>query len=200
LINIEDLGIQEGISEMIITTLSNDGVPNAAPMGLHKKGNRLFLRIYASQTLNNISGNPRAVANIIDDPILFVESALSDLMHAKFKFEEGFPILNDAQGWILFDCAIKKGDNISVVELFPIKTKINKRVIKPINRGFNAVIEALIQATRYVSMKDEKFLEKIECYNTIVQKCGGGKDKEAMKLLYGLARLDHLKDRQVNKD
>lgn len=171
---------------MIFTTLSPEGVPNAAPMGLHRKGEKLFARIYNSKTLDNILGKPELAANIVDDPVLFVQSSLSDLEAERFEFVGGFPVLKDALGWILFECRCRKGEKISVVELSPIKGKIITRKIKPLNRGFNAVIEASIHATRYVSLKEQKYLDRIEYYNTIVKKCGGVRDKEAMKLLYEL--------------
>jgi hypothetical protein len=38
----EEFGIHEGISEVIFTTISTDGVPNAAPIGLHMKDGRFF--------------------------------------------------------------------------------------------------------------------------------------------------------------
>ncbi len=189
MINIEEFGIREGISEVIFTTISPDGVPNAAPMGLHRKGKRLFARIYNSKTLDNILSNPKLAANIVDDPVLFVQSALSDIEPERFEFIDGFPILKEALGWILFDCNCKKGKNISVVELSPINGKIITRKLQPVNRGFNAVIEALIHATRYVVFKEQKYLERIEYYNTIVKKCGGAQEKEAMKLLYELIGL-----------
>ncbi len=135
---------------MVFTTLSPENVPNAAPIGLHYKNSRLFSRIYNSKTLENILCNQMACANIIDDPVLFVQSALSDLGHENFEFIEGFPVLKYASGWIQFDCICKRGENISLVELFPVRSKIIKRKIHPVNRGFNAVIEASIHATRYV--------------------------------------------------
>jgi hypothetical protein len=55
-----------------------------------------------------------------------------------------------------------------------------------VNRGFNAVIEASIHATRYVSLKGKEYLRQIEYCNTIVRKCGGAREKEAMRLLYEL--------------
>lgn len=186
LINLEDFGIYEGISEVIFTTISPDGIPNAAPMGLHNKDGRLFVRIYNSKTLENIMKNPIAAANIVDDPVLFVQSALSDVEPGRFEFMDGFPVLKDAMGWILFDCKCKKGENISVVELSPVKGKINTQKLKPVNRGFNAVIEASIHATRYVLFREQKYLEHIEYYNSIVKKCGGVREKEAMELLYEL--------------
>ncbi len=186
MIDIEEFGIHEGISEVIFTTLSADGIPNAAPMGLHRKGGRLFARIYNSKTLDNISGKPTAAANITDDPVLFVQSALSDIEAGRFEYADGVPVLKNAHGWILFECKIKKGKNVSVVELSPIKGKINQLKLQPVNRGFNAVIEALIHATRYVVFKEQKYLERIEYYNAIVKKCGGARDKEAMRLLFEL--------------
>ncbi|MCZ7381220.1 MAG: DUF447 family protein [Candidatus Methanoperedens sp.] len=189
LINLEDFGIHDGISEVIFTTISPDGIPNAAPMGLHRKEKRLFVRIYNSKTLENIMKKPIAAANIVDDPVLFVQSALSDVGPERFEYAEGFPVLKDAPGWILFDCKCKKGENISVVELSPIKGKINTRKLKPVNRGFNAVIEASIHATRYVVLREQKYLEHIEYYNSIVKKCGGAREKEAMELLYELIGL-----------
>lgn len=170
---------------MIFTTLSHDGVPNAAPIGLHRKGERLFARIYSSKTLENIINKPAAAINIVDDPVLFVQSAFSDIKPERIEFAGGFPVLKDALGWIVFDCKCKKGENISLVELSPVKGKVITKKIQPVNRGFNAVIEASIHATRYVVLKEQKQLDCIGYYNTIVKKCGGGREKEAMKLLYG---------------
>ena len=153
------------------------------------KNGKLFARIYKSKTLDNIIEKPKACANIVDDTILFVQSALSDIGHEKFDFVEGFPVLKGVLGWIIFDCRIKKGENISVVELVAVKSKILQRKIKPINRGANAVIEATVHATRYVVLKEQKYLDRIDHYNTIVRKCGGPGEKKAMKLLYDLIRI-----------
>ncbi len=189
MINVENFGIHEGISEVIFTTISPEGVPNAAPMGLHRKGKKLFARIYNSKTLDNILSKPALAANIADDPVLFVQSALSDLEPERFEIVEGFLILKDALGWILFNCRCKEGGKISVVELYPVKGKIINKKLQPINRGFNAVIEASIHATRYVVMKEQKQLNCIRYYNTIVKKCGGEREKEAMRLLMDLLKI-----------
>lgn len=186
MIDIEKFGIQDGISEVIITTISPEGVPNAAPIGLHRKGGRLFARIYNSKTLENIMSKPTAVANITDDPLLFVQSALSDIEPEKFEFVDAFPVLAGANGWILFDCQCKKSDRISIVEMSPVNGKTNKLKIKPVNRGFNAVIEATVHATRYVLLHEKKILDQINYYNTIVKKCGSSRDNDAMRLLYEL--------------
>ena len=168
--------------------MSIQGIPNAAPIGLHLKNGKLFASIYRSKTLDNINEIPKACANIVDDPVLFVRSALSDIESDKFEFVDGFPVMKGALGWIIFDCRTRKGENISVVEFLAVKSKISQRKIKPVNRGFNAIIEATVHATRYVTLKEQKYLDHIDHYNTIVRKCGGAGEKEAMKLLYELIR------------
>ena len=188
MIDIQEFGIHEGISEVIFSTISPEGIPNAAPIGLHLENGKFFARIYNSNTLNNILGNKTVAANIVDDPFLFVQSALSDIEQGKFEFTGGFPVLKDALGWIIFDCRCRKGENISVVELSPVRSKIQKRKIMPVNRGFNAVIEATVHATRYIVLKEQQYLDHIDYYNTIVQKCGSTGEKNAMKLLFDLIR------------
>jgi hypothetical protein len=189
LIDIQEFGIHEGISEVIFTTISPEGVANAAPIGMHMKNGKLFARIYNSKTLDNILSKPAAAANIVDDPVLFVQSALWDIEQEKFEFTQGLPVLKEALGWIIFYCICRKGENISFVELLPVGSNIKRRQIKPINRGFNAVIEATVEATRYVVLKEQEYFDRIDYYNTIVQKCGGPGEKDAMKLLYDLIRL-----------
>ncbi len=189
MIDTGDFGIHDGISEVILTTLSKDGVPNAAPMGLHRKEGRLFAMIYNSRTLENIIDRPVTAVNIVDDPVLFVRSSLCDLEPGRFEYVNGFPVLKDALGWVLFECRCKKGERISLVELSPVDGKINRRKIQPVNRGFNAVIEAAIHATRYVVFREKKHIDSIEHYNSIVKKCGGAREKEAMGMLYELTGL-----------
>jgi len=171
---------------VIFTTLSPEGAPNAAPIGLHRKGERLFARIYNSKTLDNILSKPVAAANIVDDPVLLVQASLSDIEPGRFEFVEGFPVLKDVLGWIVFDCKCKKGKNISLVELSPLRGKIINKKLQPVNRGFNAVIEAAIHATRYAALGEQKYLDCIKYYSDIVEKCGGEREKEAMRLLYEL--------------
>ena len=186
IVDIEELGIHEGISEVIVTTLSKDGVPNAAPIGLHCKDGKLFFRLFNSKTLDNILARPVAVANIVDDPVLFVRSALSDIEPDEFELIEEIPVLKGALAWIRFDCKCRKGEKISVVELTPVSGAVISHKVKPINRGFNAVIEASVDATRYVIFKEQKYLERIGYYDKLVRKCGGAQEKEAMRVLYEL--------------
>ncbi len=172
-----------GISEVIATTISESGEPNAAPIGIISDGN-LSARIYTNtQTYANIKATKKMVANIVDDPLLFVLSALMELPLDEIRMEEGYPVLKAAKAWILFECSIEDSPQCATVILRPLRKKILRRSIQPVNRGFNAVIEATIYATRYLAIKDPKYLRWIEHCEEIVIKCGGEREKEAMRKL-----------------
>jgi hypothetical protein len=52
------------------------------------------------------------------------------------------------------------------------------RALALVNRSFNAVIEATVQAIRYVRFRDPKLLELIEHCEGIVRRCGGKRELE----------------------
>lgn len=180
---VKEFGIKEGISEVIATTISQIGKPNAAPIGIISDGN-LHAEIYTNtQTYANVKTAKKLVANIVDDPLLFVLSAFTDLPLEEFCMGDDVPVLKDAKAWIIFECIMEDHPERATVNLRPLRGKIIQRSIQPISRGFNAVIEATVHATRYLAMKDPKYLRQIEHYEEIVRKCGGRREKEAMRKL-----------------
>ncbi|MRG76900.1 MAG: DUF447 family protein, partial [ANME-2 cluster archaeon] len=181
---LDSYGIMEGINEVIVTTKSIDDQPNAAPIGLIRRNGRLTVRVYnESHTCTNIKDTGLLAVNIIDDPVVFVQSALEDLDKEKFEFIEtgtgiNFPVLASSYGWVIFKAEIKEGDIATTAELQFITGNVKSMGIRPINRGFNAVIEAAIYATRYKVFNDETFLSKIKSYKDIINKCGGRSEKK----------------------
>ena len=191
-IELDSYGIMEGINEVIVTTKSIDDRPNAAPIGLIRRNGKLTVRVYnESHTCTNIKDTGLLAVNIVDDPVVFVQSALKDLDKEKFEFIEtgtgiNFPVLASSNGWVLFKAGIKAGNIAATAELQFITGNIKSMGIRPINRGFNAVIEAAIYATRYKVFNDESFLSKIKSYENLINKCGGCSEKEAYELIYKL--------------
>lgn len=188
-IELDSYGIIEGINEVIVTTKSIDDQPNAAPIGLIRRNGRVTVRVYnESHTCTNIKDTGLLAVNIIDDPVVFVQSALEDLDKEKFEFIEtgtgiNFPVLASSYGWVIFKAEITEGDIATTAELEFITGNVKSMGIRPINRGFNAVIEAAIYATRYKVFNDETFLSKIKSYKAIINKCGGHSEKEAYRLI-----------------
>jgi len=184
-------GIGEGISEVIATTQSEEGEPNAAPIGIiNRKG--YFVRLYkGSKTLSNVLKTHKIAANVSNDAVIFVISAFKNLSREYFTRFQGFPVLRDADAWVIFKCEpASSGEDFFEFKLKVQAAKVNRKGVRAINRGLNAIIEATILATRLkVNENDTKegqkqhILRKIAYYEGIVEKCGGEREKEAMKIL-----------------
>ncbi len=178
-----DFELASGISEVIATT-RGDNV-NAAPMGVVNRG-FLYISMYTgSHTFLNVEQNEQLVANLVLDPQLYVEAAFNDLKPACFLYDNGAPVLKAAYAWLEFTCLVPDHSTQKnvIVRLLPVRSKIVERPIVPINRGFNAVIEATIHATRYCALQERKYLELIDHYGSIVRKCGGPDELQAFELL-----------------
>lgn len=199
--HLKEAGIGEGISEVIVTTQSVSGVPNAAPIGIitatnnnNSKGkdkdeNNYFAKLYkGSKTLSNVQETNKLAANVTDDAGPFVKATFEPLTETQFSLFNGFPVLKEANSWILFDCAFsEKTRETFIFRLTPLAVKTNRKEVKAINRGLNAVIEAAILATRYAITEGERDRAEREklmaLYADIVEKCGGSREKEALKIL-----------------
>ena len=194
--NLKEAGIGEGISEVIVTTKSASGEPNAAPIGIiavtneDENENNYFVKLYkGSKTLSNVQETNKLAANVTDDAVLFVKAAFEPLTETQFSLFHGFPVLKEANSWILFDCTFseKTRENF-IFQLTPLAVKTNRKEVKVINRGLNAVIEAAILVTRNAITEDERDRAEREklmaLYARIVEKCGGSREKEALKNLH----------------
>jgi hypothetical protein len=187
--NVREAGIDEGISEVIVTTRSASGTFNAAPIGIITTTNEHFVKLYkSSRTLSNVMEANKLAANVTSDVVLFVKAAFDDLGESHYSSLSGFPVLKEANSSIIFQAALaEKSTEYSLFQLTPLTIKINRKELKAINRGRNAVIEATILATRYLILNDEREKEELkkqmEHYAKIVEKCGGHREKEAMGIL-----------------
>ncbi|MDW7776296.1 MAG: DUF447 family protein [Methanosarcinales archaeon] len=191
-LELDRYGLWEGINEVIVTTVSLDGKPNAAPIGIIRHDGKLTVRVYnGSHTYTNIMETGLLAANMVYDPVLFVRCALSDLGEEEFEFiatDDGriFPVIVDCSAWMLFHLEHTRGENLLVAELKTITCTIRTQEIRPVNRAFNAIIEVVILATRYKVFKMEKYLIEMEAYSNIIYKCGGSIEKKAYELIFRL--------------
>ncbi len=175
-----DFGFTDGINEIIAITFG-DGRINTAPIGIivEDAGSRFAkARLYPSHTRRNIEAGSKLWANVIYDPIVWAVTAFDDLDEGWFESLDP-PIIRGALAWCEFDAKIE-GD-FARLEL--LRGEILRSSIRTVNRGFNALIEALVHATRYRISRDEALWQKIIEYKAIVEKCGSQKEKEAFKIL-----------------
>jgi hypothetical protein len=175
----------EGITEVIAVTQDN-----AAPIGIIvKSGQSPKMILYkGSKTAENIVKYGWVTANFVSDSYLYPLYAFSDV--AKESLRKVFiggtimQILVESDAWMGFWARIvHETEDVYFVELEPVASEYERDEMRPVNRGFNAVIDATVHATRYVTNHDEELLKLIQYHLHIVQKCGGSRDQEAAALI-----------------
>ena len=176
----------EGINEVIATTWSN-----AAPMGIIHRGNEYRMVVFrGSHTAMNVERWGWVVANIVHDPVLFVRTAFSDLPASAFVEEhvENFLVhrLPEVEAWIAFDAAVEHRARESMtISLSPMKEVTVGPIVHPVNRGFNSIVEAAVHGTRYLWNRDPELRRLIDHHRSLVLRCGGPRELEALGLLDG---------------
>lgn len=184
-----ELGLlKSGINEIIATTAFN-----AAPMGVHfRKENASMVIFLGSTTAANIERDGWVVANVVHDPVLYVQTAFEDLPGNFFTVEVIAGIrtmrLTCADAWAAFTATvIRKTHEAMMVSLRLEKEIIEEIPLCPVNRGFNSIIDATVHATRYTRNRNPELKRLIDYHAGIVRKCGGPREMEALDLL-----LNHI--------
>jgi hypothetical protein len=178
---------KEGITEVIITSISRDGVPNAAPMGVVTHDGHYFIRMFPNTTtLKNVEETGHLVANVTTDPMLYVISAFDNLEAGYFSEEKdvSVPTIKNASAWVYCKCNVGEA-----VILEPIASKIIDLEVPRFSRAFPAIIEATIVGTRLRFYKGDVGEKKIHEYESIVRKCGGPRELEAIAKLKQLLMM-----------
>ena len=184
---LDELGILEGINEVIATT-ETDGRINAAPMGIIRSEDRLYMRLFlGTHTYENILTRKWFVANVTHDAWIFAETALEDLPPEYFTHSDGLPILKDTEAWLLFECDPFASD-IIIANIEPVKGELLRKDFRAINRGANLVIEAAVAATRYMSLRSDSYFEELIKTQRIINRWGNSREIEAMERL--MDRID----------
>jgi len=180
-LKLADFGFTSGINEVIAITFDQMGKINTAPIGIiveDENSHLAKIRLYPSHTRKNIENGSDVWINITYDPIIFTKTAFEDLNDEWFESLEP-PIIKGAVAW----CRFKVKSIKDFIEIELTDGKILRSYIRPVNRGFNALIEALVYATRYVVNRDKELLNKIIECKTLIDKCGSSKEKEAFNMI-----------------
>ena len=184
---LDDLGIKDGINEIIATT-EVSGRINAAPIGIIRDEDSLFVRLFlGTHTYENVLTRGWFVANVTHDAWIFAETALEDLPPEYFDRREDLPILKDAEAWGLFKCEPFASD-IIIAKVELIKGEALRRDFRACNRGTNLVIEAAVAATRYMALRTDSYYIELMKLQRIINRCGGPREREAMGRL--MDRID----------
>jgi hypothetical protein len=184
------------VYEVVLSTVSQCGVPDAAPMGVFCDGDpeangdeieTLTVQPYKStRTYRNLVEMGTAVANLSDDPRLFYTTALKEdraegLPSTMFVGggHVSAPRMVEANGFVeLVVRTVAEGDVARARVTFrPVYSEAPRVGLRPYCRGRFAAIEAIIHATRVKAFLDE------------------GRPGEAAQLIDRITELQSLVDR-----
>lgn len=192
-INLSEIGMEKGKQyETIVSTINNENVKNAAPIGIICSGNnKILCRIFkGSHTLDNILAQKEFIVNITHDPSLFMKSTVGNLPQNYFNENNSIKNVgayfkceaNSFKEAVKQSDPIKKNGEAIVIKSEVVDLKIN-HPIKAFNRGFGYVIESLSNFSRYELVDDEKKEEYIEQFKEakrVVKKIGYKNEIKAM--------------------
>jgi uncharacterized protein len=173
------------IVESIITSLSEDGAVNVAPMGVEWSDEAIVLKPFLdTATYRNVTATGAAVVNLTDDVRVFARAAIEN---------PEYPTVPAVvvRGVVLADCCSWRELEIRVVDSTPPRSRLDAAVVHHgvrreflgFNRARNAVLEAAIYATR-LHLLPRAFVEsELQRLQVIVDKTAGIQEFEAMALL-----------------
>jgi hypothetical protein len=174
-----EFGFQNGINEVIGITFGE--WINTAPLGIiveDVQGSVAKIRLHSNHTRKNLERKSPLWVNVTGDPVVFALASFEDLEADWFESLNP-PILKGSLAWCRMDCRLEGG----FARVWLREGEVLRREVKAVNRGFNAVIEALVHGTRYLSLKKPVLLEKVEYYLQIAERCGGEREREAVRLI-----------------
>ena len=198
--DLSKVGIEKDIQyECITTTINEDGVKNAAAFAFKYLGeDKVFCRIFeGSKTLKNIQNTNEYVVNITQDPLVFTYATLDCLGDEYYTDDDNIAIIKNTPAYIIVDVVsiekmspddfpIKGDKNIFFITGKIRKFIINDENVQAFNRGLSALIESLVNFSRYKIVDEEKrkeYMDRIIENQRVIDKVSDEKTKKAMAYL-----------------
>jgi len=191
------------IHEVIVTTISNEGIVHIAPMGIRFIDKQVVISPFKpSTTLNNITENNIATINFIDDVRVFAGIV------SRHKKDWELSARTDLE--IVPNLTLKNTFYNVVVNEYQEDDKRpniicdikNSKIIKPFlgfNRAQFSVIEAAVLLSRLGMISMEKIDREIEYLKIGIDKTAGPNELEAWGWIQDKI-LSYKKDSKISND
>ncbi|WP_050032653.1 DUF447 domain-containing protein [Halorubrum halophilum] len=177
-----------GVTESVVTTLGPNDRWNVAALGLHAPddpSDPVTARTYGrTRTWRNFTERGSGVVQFTTDPRTFVDAALTVR-----EFDD--PVLPTADAWVEVtveesESEVEGDTTIRTWALDPAEHAIVQERVPTINRGFSAVVDATVAASRLdvSGFETAELLDRLRYFADVVEQCGGPAEREAF------ARID----------
>lgn len=172
-----------GVTESVVTTLGPNDRWNLAALGLFE-GDPVTARTWGrTRTWRNFRERGSGYVQFTRDPVDFVDAACSIQ-------ELDDPVLGSSDAWVRVDAEAiddgTEGDTRWVEwRLDPRESTVECRVVPTTNRGYYAVVEATVAASRLdVPEYDTAELrDRLAYFADVVERCGGERERMALERL-----------------
>ncbi len=166
-------GVQiDGIVETVVTTRQPDRSWNIAALGVWSASETETLRARTwgdTRTRRNFERTGEGVIHLTVDPVTFARAALE-------VWERESPTIETAAASCHVDAKVV-GANADATEweLTPAAWAIHECVVPTPNRGFGAVVEMTVAASRLgvPEYDDERLRERLSYFHGVAHRCGG---------------------------
>ncbi|KTG08531.1 hypothetical protein AUR64_17800 [Haloprofundus marisrubri] len=176
-----------GVSETVVTTLGPNDLWNVAALGVHAPADSDSPATATTwgntRTRRNFHRQSEGVVQFVTDPRTFVDAAVTIR-------EEKEPVLDSADAWVrvgatCLDSEPRNGTTVEHWELHPVEAEVIETGVRTINRGFYAVVDATVAASRLdvPAYDTETLLARLDYFAETVEKCGGAAEREAFERL-----------------
>lgn len=177
-----------GVTESVVATLGPNDRWNHAALGIHAPADAdapATARTYGrTRTWRNFTERGSGVVQFTVDPREFVDAALTIR-------ESDEPVLPNADAWVRVRVAetgerVEGDTTIRTWALEPIEFEVVTERVPTINRGFGAVIDATVAASRLDvdAFDTDDLIDRLRYFADVVDRCGGPREREAF------ARID----------
>ena len=182
-----------GITESVVTTLGPNDRWNVAALGLHAPSGTTDSATASGPATATTWGRTRTWRNFTErgegyvqwtrDPVDFVEATAT-------VREEEEPVLASADAWCRVrvtrrDAGEDGGTRWIEWELRPVESAVDEETVPTVNRGFNAVVEATVAASRLdvPGYDTDELIDRLARLEAVVDRCGGERERTAFALL-----------------
>ncbi|QLG62729.1 DUF447 domain-containing protein [Halorarum salinum] len=189
-----------GVTESVVATLGPNDLWNLAALGLHAPTadgadagrsdgaeglpGAVRARTWGrTRTRRNFEARGEGVVQFVTDPRDFVDAAAT-------VREEPDPVLDSADAWARVAVERVRSGSEGDTEwvdwhLRPTEAAVEHTGVRTINRGFGAVVEATVAASRLdvPGYESSALVDRLACLESVVDRCGGAPEREAFERL-----------------
>jgi hypothetical protein len=172
-----------GVTETVVATLGPNDRWNHAALGVHapESGDPATATTFGNtRTRRNFHRQGGGVVQFVDDPVAFADAALAIR-------ETDDSVLDAAAAWaeIEVEHTSTDADGGTTIEqwaLEPVESEVVRERPPTIDRGFAAVVEATVAASRLdvPAYDTETLRDRLRFFESVVESAGGDREREAM--------------------